>query len=615
MRAMLFLGRYRALITSVNPLPGWVRTVQLAIGLAVGLVCVTGGAEAWALSLRVSSAGYQSQAPKQAVLEGVNPGAKLKCYVYDPHRPGALSLTRGRVVYRIEAIEKTPDASVQGPLAERWILDFSAFQQSGDYELRVEGLPSAEAPLSAPLRISEFTYWDAMVPVIRSFYLQRSGIALQDDATGLSHALAHASEALVANGPDRRAHYYQDMTGGWYNGPEFNQYVTPTGLSLGLLLNLYERSPAIFNTLKLAYPLNEDHLGDLPDMLHELRWGLDWLMAMQRRDGAFFRKIAGRSPFPSGTPDADEQERVVFGVTSQDTAVATAALAMASRAYQRKDMGYAVKCLMAAEAGWKFLATHGLTLDVSPDDATGSREYLNAQGDSVYRFWAATELAMATGKPAYRQYLLTHYRAIRVEPVSWENPAFLGIGRYLSRKHATDDPLVTWFRPRSLQLADSLRQSADRARERSPYATTLSRFEAASLRQLLAQSDVLLTAHRLTRKSMYLNSAVANVAFVFGLNPLGKTFVTGHGPTSPQRVCHPWLRVAKRSMPGLLVSGPNTTPTDKQTPPNREALSYADDPDACASNASELLDNASLAAVLGALNLEFSPSSDTPTPF
>lgn len=551
--------------------------------------------------------GYHPMAPKRLVLEGVAPQSKLKFSLYDPNRPGITPLTRGRVVYRFNNIEKSPDNSLQGPAAERWALDFSDFRQSGDLQLKIEGLGKDAPPLTLLLRVSEFVYWDAMVPVIRAFYLQRSGVELDDEVTGLAHGLSHAEDALVES-PETHARYQKDVTGGWYDGSDYNKYVTPTGLAIGRLLSLYDSSPSIFNTLKLSYPLTEEGLGDLPDFLHEMRWGLDWIMAMQRKDGAFFRKVAGREKVSKGPPDDDTQERFAFGATSQDTAVGAATLAMASRAYRRKEMGYAIKCLLAAEEGWRYLAAHGMTLEVSPDDATGSREYLNPDGDGVYRFWAATELALATGKPVYRQYLLAHYRQIPVASFSWRNPAMLAITDYLAR-NPQDDPISAWFRPRVIQAADALLSESRRARANNPLATSVTRFEDGASAQLSEQAATLLAAYRLTRDPAYLTAAVGNVDFLLGLNPLSQTFVSGLGARAVQHPCHPWMKTAKATMPGLVVAGPNAADRDGKTPADSGALSYRDDVDACDSNAPSLLYNASFAYILGALNLEFAPAA------
>ncbi|MBY0405502.1 MAG: glycoside hydrolase family 9 protein, partial [Cyanobacteria bacterium] len=54
--------------------------------------------------------------------------------------------------------------------------------------------------------------------------------------------------------------------------------------------------------------------------------------------------------------------------------------------------------------------------------------------------------------------------------------------------------------------------------------------------------------------------------------------------------------------PGLLVGGPNATPTDGKTPANLDASSYQDLADAISSNEPHILNNASLALMLGLLN-------------
>lgn len=551
-----------------------------------------------AYTFKLDSAGYHPQAVKTAIVEDVPAGTDLQFEIYDPDAPGIIPYTKGRVVLKIDQIRKYVDPNLAGPGSERWILDFSSITEPGEYILRIKGQEQGY-----PFKVSEFLYWDALVPTVRSFYLQRSGQEIDDKQTGLFKALSHAEDGLIVT--DDGEIYRKDVSGGWYNSGDYDKQTTPTAIVAAEMLALYEANPKAMNFMKLSYPLTEPGLGDVPDYLHELRYGLDWLLAMQRNDGAFYRKVSGRSYPGVVRPGEDYQQRFIYGITSQDTAAATAALAMASRNYRQKDVGYAVKALLAAERGWRFLDENPEpVMDVSVDDDSGSPEYLNPSAEKAYRFWAATELYLATGKPAYHQYIHEYFKDLMVEPFSWRNPAMMGMMNYIL--YAPDEvPKVSrYFRTQIVRAADML---LDRIGEGS-YNITLKEFTKGSNHQLLEHQAILLNAYRLTRKDKYRRAATESTRYLFGLNPLGKTFVTGVGNNPVQHPTHRLIRVTHKVIPGLLVAGPNHHADDGKTPAGLHALSYIDHSKAADVNRTEIMYNGSLIYVLGMLNAVYNNS-------
>jgi endoglucanase len=78
------------------------------------------------------------------------------------------------------------------------------------------------------------------------------------------------------------------------------------------------------------------------------------------------------------------------------------------------------------------------------------------------------------------------------------------------------------------------------------------------------QTLVLHAAYRISPKPEYRHASLDALAYLFGRNPFGRSFVTGLGANPPQqphdrrsgadRVSAPW--------PGYLVGGPNPRATD-----------------------------------------------------
>ncbi len=581
----------------------------LALTFLLMLVFSGGVQSAEAYTLKVDQIGYHPNSPKYAILEDVPKGAKFKLVIFDPGYKPRVPFKIGKVLYKIESpqIKRFIDTEMQGPGSERWVVDFSGFKQPGSFQLKIKG-----TDISVPIHVSDFLYWDAMLPSVRSFYLQRSGQEIVDKNNRILREASHLEDGYVHDHETGEV-FFKDASGGWYNSGNYAKFVTTTGLSLAQILAVNEMDPKNMRYLRLSYALSEPGLGDVSDYLHESKYGLDWLLAMQRNDGAFYRKVAGKS-FPTGkSPESDSQRRYVFGITSQDTAIGAATLAIASRNYKKADFGYAVKSLIAAERAWTFLEKHkNVVLSVDLDDDAGSREYINASGDKNYRLWAAIELYLATGKKRYADYIDAHYESVYIEPYSWQNPAILGMTNYVlyttsKKTHSKiqNNPVVSaYFRRQIIKSADMLLKRV----QSNSYHVSVLKYTRGSNRQILEHTSILLSAYRMTRKVRYRDSASQMVGYLFGMNPMNMTYITGIAPNS---VKHPYHRFVQRggiSIPGLLVAGPNNYPNDGLTPKGMQAMSYIDDPKAFSVNETQIMYNASLIHVLGMLNGAYNAS-------
>ncbi len=548
-----------------------------------------------AYTLKVDQVGYHPNATKHAILEDVPKGTEVKLEIFDPTYKHAIPFKIGKVLYKLESVKRFVDDKMQGPGAERWIVDFSDFKQPGDFQLRIKG-----TDISVPIHISEFLYWDAMIPSVRSFYLQRSGQELVGKNNRILREATHLEDGYVED-RDTGDIFFKDAGGGWYNSNNYAKFVTTTGLSVAKMLAVNEVDPKNMRYLKLDYPMAEPGLGDVADYLHEIKFGLDWLLAMQRNDGVFYRKVAGKSFPTTKSPEYDTQRRYVFGVTSQDTAIGAAVMAIASRNYKKADFGYAVKNLIAAERAWKYLETHPENLlDVDLDDDAGSREYINAAGDRNYRLWAAIELYLATGKAKYAHYIEKNYKSVKIEPYSWKNPVILGMENYVlyTQSDKRDKTIVNYFRRQIVHSADMLVKRVNN----NSYHVSVLQYTRGSNHQILEHASILLSAYRMTHGNKYREAAANMVHYFFGMNPVDITYVTG---ISPNSVKHPYHRFVQRGgqvIPGLLVAGPNNYPNDGKTPKGMQAMSYVDDEKAFSVNETQILYNASLINVLGLLN-------------
>lgn len=584
------------------------RSIRL---FSAALLCITGlittSMPGWAISFETVSIGYHTQGSKLAVLKDVPESQNVNVVLYDPaKRNPKFPVLLGAVVAKIDNVKVIPQSTQQGPEFRTLLVDFSNFQQPGKYELRLEGSDVK----SQPIQISDFLYWDNLKPVFKSFYYQRCGQDVESRQPEVYHLACHVEEASLLDNSGQVTDEAKDVAGGWHNGGDYTRYVTSTALSAGRLMALYELNPKAFKFFRMEYPLFEPGLGLTDDFHHEIKSGLDWLLTMQRRDGAVYRKVAGKQWPAKILPENDEQTDYIFGVSTQDTANFAAAMAMATRSFKKAELGYSIKTLLAAEKAWDFLEAHPQTLTVHSDlDFAGSGEFLDpqAENDAPYRLWAASELYLTTGKEKYYEAFLSYLKEVPVTGFSWRNPSIQGMMDYLLYAHNPNETVVKSLKSRIASLANQVASDIDN----NVWPSGLKQYPKSSNLLVVERAALLVNAYKLTGQVRYRDTASRSISYLYGINPLGMTYVTGAGAHA---VAHPamrWMESSEKTLPGYLVDGPNEAANDGKTPKNLGARSYIDNAKATAVNESTLLNNAGLVYLLGSLNDSYNTATET----
>jgi endoglucanase len=562
---------------------------------------------AQAATFRLSSIGYHPKGAKVAILEDVTGDKKVEVSLYDPTRRNPkFPVLLGATVFKVTHIREITDKTQQGPSTRSLLLDFSDFKEPGNYELRVEGTNLK----SEPVKINEYLYWDTLKPVVKAFYYQRCGQEVEERSNKMFHAACHLKDAnFLAPSHSLGAENGQDVIGGWHNGGDYAKYITSTAIAAAKLMAMDEWNPKPFKFFHIDYPLYEPGYGKIDDLHHEIQSGLDWMMSMQRPDGAMYRKVAGKQWPGKIKPEDDDQPRFIYGFSSQDTAIAAAAWAMAARDFKKADLGYSVKCLLVAEKAWMFLeARPDPSIQQSGNDYSGSGEFTSPRKatDTPYRLWAAAELYIATGKSKYHQYFITHLADAPMQRFSWANPTLQGEGDYLLYAKNQDAATTSSVRAGIMNMADTVIAQIDN----DAYGTGLSHYGDSSNVDVAENGSILMLAYRLSGDERYRMAASHLVSYFFGVNPQGMTYVTGLAGKSVQHPSHRWMEVAGKVLTGYLVDGPNNNPTDSKTPPGKGPASYVDDAAAKSVNEPKLLNNASLAYLLSVLNESYNATAN-----
>ena len=475
-------------------------------------------------------------------------------------------------------------------------IDFTSVTQPGEYYLKQDRLKSTH------FQIGEDIYQQPLITLLRTYYLQRCGTELDDPVTGIYHLPCHLRDGLIAHQDQfHQAEESVPAAGGWHNGAAYSKYVATTTVSIARLLNLYQQYPDLFPDRQLDIPESGNGVSDLLD---EMKFGLDWLLKMQREDGAVYRKLSGKQWAIEIAPDVDLQPRYIYGISTPETAKFAAVMAIASKTYKTIDSQLATKYLDAAEAAWQYLQTQPkMKVDWVKGDDRGSQKYLadkldteaSLQTDIDDRLWAAAELYIATGKADFSNFFAEHLDQTEYTTFDWKNPAPLAFIDYLiQNKQPTSTELVAKIKSKIEQRADLVLGKV----KQSLYNIANDNFIWNSNRITIEEGITLFYAYQFTQNDEYLTAATDQLDYILGRNHFNQTFVTGIGDKPVEQINHPFTVAKKIAIPGLVVGGPNSGAQDGLVAKNLGQLSYIDDDRSYATNQYAIDHNASLISLI-----------------
>ena len=514
---------------------------------------VSGSGQIEIPDIAVNQIGYLPSALKTATIKGS--GLKQTAKLIDEKT--------GKSVFeaKIGGGKDDPDSG-----EKEAVFDFSSIKEEGTYHIE------AGDAVSPSFKISKSVYDDALKATIKMLYYQRCGQELTDDLAGdFAHPACHTEKAVLYEDTSKKF----DVSGGWHDAGDYGRYSVAGATAAADILLAYEKYPKVFGD-DVGIPESGNGIADVLD---EAKCELDWLFKMQRSDGGVYHKVTARN-FPGEVMPQDEtEELVIMPVSTTATGDFAGVMAIASRVYAKTDKAYADKCLAAAKKAADYLnkTQRDTTGYRNPDDiSTGEYE---DTCDVDERFWAYAELFKTTGEKTYEDAMLKEIPSNGYS-LGWQGVAGYGGYAYLSSKGATSTSNI---KTEAKKMADEIINNSNTYGYGSsiigsyPWGSNLT---IANNGEYLLMMKTILGDNKVTVDKQ--------LSYLFGNNATGYCFLTGFGTLSPEHPHHRPSQATEKTVPGMIVGGPNSGLDDpyvqnvlKDTP---SAKCYADNSQSYSTN-------------------------------
>jgi endoglucanase len=500
-------------------------------------------------------------------------GAKTATYRTADTAPQTWQLRKsGKLVARGTTSRVATDAASGDRLTQ---IDFSTVRATGGGFTLLVG-----ADTSYPFAISPTVFRAPLYDALKYFYHNRSGIAIDTPFTGggfTSYAPSSRwarAAGHVSGGVNRgdfkvpcwvgTCSYALDVPKGWYDAGDHGKYVVNAGISVWTLLNMFERGLYWGTTSRWKDgTLNIPESGNgVPDVLDEVRWELEFMLAMQvptgqPKAGMVHHKVhdVDWTGLPLA-PDADPQQRALVPPSTAATLNLAATAAQAARIWKELDPEFAARCLEAANKAWDAaLANPADLYKGGYDNGGGAYDDLNVADDF---YWAAVELYITTADDRY-QPTIDAYSITRTD-FNWANTELAGLVSL-----ATVATPTTLSRRVAAQQKIMRIASAHLATQRaSGYATPLasSEYEWGSNSAVANKLVLMGLAYTFSKNRDYANGVTQGVDYLLGRNPFSTSYVTGEGTVTARQPHHRFWAGALNpafpfAPPGALTGGPN----------------------------------------------------------
>jgi endoglucanase len=443
-------------------------------------------------------------------------------------------------------------------------LAFSEFTKKGTYRLKAGDVVSPE------FVISDDVYNGTADFLLNYMRQQRCGFNpyIKDSC--------HTHDGYIIYGGSSD-YSFIDVTGGWHDAADYLQYVATSANAVYQMLFAYSGNPASFgdNFLASGLPGNDS----IPDVLNEIRWGLDWLLKMNPAPGEMYNQIADdRDHIGFRYPNSDTanygkgKERPIYRCTGKQqglfkyknraTGIASTAGKFAS-AFARgagiyKTIDPEFSALLIKKSAEAF--SYGLENPGACQTAPGTAPYFYEEDNWVDDMeLAAGELYRITHDIRYLKHAVDFGRREKVTPWMGADTArhyqwypFMNMGHPVIASETDQAELRREF-------LDNMKEGLEKIRvkgEKNPFLIGVPFIWCSNnlVTATLTQADLY---RKISGDNSYAELEAAHRDWLFGCNPWGTSMIVGLPEKGDYPVnTHSSYVVKGGQVPGGLVDGP-----------------------------------------------------------
>lgn len=411
--------------------------------------------------------------------------------------------------------------------------DFSSVQAAGEYYVTIGDKKSFS------FKISDNVYDDVALSTLKYFTDSRCG-----------QGICHTGTAEIY-GTDKT----KNVQGGWHDAGDYGRYIVAGTKAVMDLLLAYKKCPEKFAALDGGKGF---------DLLGEVRFELEWMLQMQREDGAVYHKISCYHFCPFIMPEEEKDQLVLAPVSTAATADFAGCLAYASGFYKATDSQFAQQLLDAAIKAQTYLFSHDDELYINPPEITtggyGDRDVRDE------RYFALSSLYAATGEKNYlTQALKLREDKKNDEPdpkhpwingwqecFGWPFVSGYGTETLLEKEEFLPADLVEEIHKGIITQAECLLSISNKSAFK--YCSKFVFW--GSNGAICDMAHIMLMAYDFTGRKEFLQGAKAQIDYLLGCNPVNYCYITGEGTKT---ILHPHHRptgASKKVYPGMLSGGP-----------------------------------------------------------
>jgi endoglucanase len=535
----------------------------------------------------VDQFGYRPIAKKIAVIRSAEVGYDSN----DKYNPGStyalVESETGKEVFTGN-ISSWKNGQIHGQSGDKvWHFDFSSIVKEGEYYI----LDKSTNEKSFPFKISNDVYKEVLKAAFKTFYFQRAGYeklpkyAEANWADGASHIKAGQDKNARVFNEKNNAAKEKDLSGGWYDAGDYNKYTPWHANYLITMLKMYlENKSAWTDDFNIPESGNQ-----IPDLIDEVVFGLEWLKKMQQADGACISVVG----CASGTPPSSVSGPSYYGLPSTFAATKSAE-AFAYAAYVFKDIpqlqNQVPNLIARARLSYDWAVNNPNVIFNNNSSSNGSQglaagnQETNELGRETSKLGANIYLYLATNEAKYKEYFENNYQKLPL--IMWTN--------YISQYFLEGQDLFfeyLKFKDKNAQVADRIQVATSIAMQKQddfvhainnnldPYMAYNKDFNWGSNQYKSNYGNFFIKLANSgiddSNKNKYNEVAEGYIHYIHGLNPLNLVYLTGMKKYGAEQnvtqFYHSWFSDKSKwdiegvsqygPAPGFLVGGPNPSYT------------------------------------------------------